>query len=365
MNGKTLRATIYLSVFTVITVFLTYVLAVTIENGSVGSTRTYRAAFTDTTSLLTGDDVRIAGVRVGQIKSIKLIEPHSKDASLCRPAGATTTQYPTTCSLVTFGLDKSIPLATDATAELKYLNLVGQRYLDIQETPGPVHVLPKGGLIPINQTTPALDLTVLFDGFRPLFQALDPEATNQLSYEIVAALQGEGGTLESLLASTGQLSNTIATQDAAIGSLITNLSGVLGTVDARDNELTNLVDQLQRLTTGLAGDRDAIASSLSNVNLLAVSTTKLLESIRPALPADLEQLSGVAHTLATTNVTVNGQQQNQLDNFLNYFPSKIDTITRTATYGGYFNFYLCQANIVVSPSTTVSLTNNNTKACAP
>lgn len=365
MNGNTLRSTIYVSIFAVITAFLTYVLAVTIANGGVGNTETYRAAFTDTTGLLVGDDVRVAGVRVGQVKGIKLIEPGSKDAADCRPAPGTTGQYPTTCSLVTFGLAKNIPLAADAVAALKYRNLVGERYLDVQEAPGAVHVLPKDGLLPINQTKPALDLTVLFDGFRPLFQALDPEATNKISYEIVAALQGEGGTLESLLSSTGSLSTTIAAQDAAIGSLITNLGGVLATVDQRDSELTNLVDQLQSLTTGLAGDKDAIAASLSNVNLLATSATRLIAAIRPSLPTDLAQLSGVANTLATTTVTAaNGQQQNELDNFLNYFPGKINAITRTATYGGYFNFYLCQANITLG-SITTTMTNNNAKACTP
>ena len=364
MRGNTFRSALYLAIFAVITVALTYVLAVTITNGSVGSTQTYRAAFTDTTGLLAGDDVRVAGVRAGQIKSVKLVLPTSKDAADCRPAKPTTTSYPTTCSLVTFGLDKSIPLAADAVAALKYRNLVGQRYVDIEETPGAVHVLAKNALLPIDQTQPALDLTVLFDGFKPLFQGLDPEATNKISYEIVAALQGEGGTLESLLADTGQLSTTIAAQDAAIGSLITNLSGVLGTVDQRDDELTNLISQLQRLTTGLAGDRDAIASSLSNVNLLATSTTQLLSSIRPYLPTDLNELSGVANTLATTMVTgADGKKQNQLDQFLNNFPSKITTITRTATYGGYFNFYLCQANVTLG-SSTVHVTNNNAKACA-
>lgn len=362
MNGKTLRATVYLVIFAVITLILTYVLAVTITNGTVGSTTTYRAAFTDTTGLLSGDDVRVAGVRVGQVTSVKLVLPTSKDAAACRPAGPTTTSYPPSCSLVTFGLDKNIPLARNAVAALKYRNLVGQRYLDIEEAPGAAAVLPKGALLPVNQTRPALDLTVLFDGFRPLFQGLDPEATNAISYEIVAALQGEGGTLQSLLANTGQLSTSIAQQDAAIGSLISNLNGVLGTVDARDGELTNLIDQLQRLTTGLAGDSDAIASSLSNVNLLAVSTTRLLSSIRPYLPTDLEQLSGLANNLATT--TVPGGSQNQLDQFLNNFPSKITTITRTASYGGYFNFYLCQANVTLGTAATVHLTNNNTKACA-
>ena len=267
------------------------------------------------------------------------------------------------CSQVQFGLSKSVPLADNAEIDVKYRNLVGQRYLDVVQTPGDAPAMAKGAMVPLTRTKPALDLTVLFDGFRPLFQALSPQDTNTIAYEIVSSLQGEGGNLDSLLVKTASLSTSIASQDSAIGSLIDNLTGVLATVDARDGELTNLIDQLQRLTTGLAGSRDAIAGSLSNVNLLATSTTRLLSTIRPYLPTDLTQLSGVANNLATTT-TLNqqGKRQNQLDEFLGRFPTKIATITRTATYGGFFNFYLCRVNAQVLGA-NVALVNNNARVC--
>ena len=366
MNGKTIRSAVYLVIFALVTLALTYVLAVTIENGSAGSTTSYRAAFTDTTGLLAGDDVRIAGVRVGHVNGVKLIMPTDKAYRAdCASADSAKVATPKSCSMVTFGLDKSFPLESTAIAALKYRNLVGERYLDIEQRPGNGQPMAKNGLMTVDKTAPALDLTVLFNGFQPLFKALDPEDINSVAYEVVASLQGEGNTLDQLLSNTGSLSTTIASQDAAIGSLIDNLNGVLSTVDARDSELTTLVDQLQRLTTGLAGDRDEIASSLSNVNLLAESTTRLLSGIRPYLPTDLTQLSGVARTLATTTTTNDqGKTQNQLDEFLNRFPSKITTITRTASYGGYFNFYLCQANVTLAKGVTVSVTNNNRTSCA-
>jgi phospholipid/cholesterol/gamma-HCH transport system substrate-binding protein len=357
MNGKTLRSLVYLVVFAVITAFLTYVLAVTITNGSVGNTTSYRAYFTDTTGLLSGDDVRIAGVRVGQVKKIKAVENCPRHDIPEAPG------YSTACSLVTFGVPKDVPLASNVTVDVRYRNLVGQRYLDVEQSPDPGSLFDRAAIIPLQQTAPALDLTVLFDGFRPLFQALSPQQTNDLAYEVVASLQGEGGNLDSLLANTASLSTSIASQDSAIGSLIDNLDGVLSTVDARDGELTNLVDQLQRLVSGLASDRGTIASSLSNVNLLATSTTQLLSTIRPYLPTDLTQLSGVAHTLATTSVVNSqGKQQNQLDQFLTTFPTKLATITRTASYGGFFNFYLCRLNLTIG-GTTVALQNNNTGVC--
>jgi phospholipid/cholesterol/gamma-HCH transport system substrate-binding protein len=352
-NAATYRATAYLSVFAVVTVFLTYVLAVTITNGSVGSTITYRAQFTDATGLLPGDDVRIAGVRVGQVHSVHI-------AHNCKADGTT---YPS-CAQVSFGLQKAFPLHTSAHAALRYRNLVGQRYLEILDAPGADATAVKNYLLPISQTTPALDLTTLFDGFRPLFAALDPQQVNQLAYEVVRTLQGEGGTLDTLLASTATLSTTVASQDAAIGSLIANLTGVLGTVDQRRTELTDLVDQLQRLVTGLAGDRDVIASSLSNVDKLATSATQLIEAIRPSLPTDLEQLSAVTNTLATSTSTLYGPRQNQLDAFLQHIPAKLNTLTRTASYGSFFNFYLCTADLTLAGlPTAIQFQSTNTNAC--
>ena len=52
----------------------------------------------------------------------------------------------------------------------------------------------------MERTRGPLNLTVLFNGFKPLFVALDAEQVNRLSYEIIQVLQGQGGTVRSLLA---------------------------------------------------------------------------------------------------------------------------------------------------------------------
>ena len=71
---------------------------------------------------------------------------------------------------------------------------------------------------------------MLFNGFRPLFTALNPDDVNKLAYEIIQVLQGEGGTVASLLRRTASLTNTLADRDAVIGRVITNLNSVLATL---------------------------------------------------------------------------------------------------------------------------------------
>ena len=99
-------------------------------------------------------------------------------------------------------------------------------------------MLAEDATIPTDRTFPALDLTVLFNGFKPLFAALTPADINKLSFEIVKIFQGEGDNIEGLLGNTASITQTLASRDKVIGELIDNLNDVLGTVASRDKELT-------------------------------------------------------------------------------------------------------------------------------
>jgi phospholipid/cholesterol/gamma-HCH transport system substrate-binding protein len=313
-------------IFATVTILATAMLAATIANRTSGDTATYKAEFTDATGLLTGDDVRIAGVRVGQVGAIKIVRHDTAE--------------------VTFSIEATRTLPAGVLAKIRYRNLVGQRYLELAQGPGSgADALPPGGTIHTDHTTPSLDLTQVFGGFKPLFAALDPNEVNKLSYEIIQVLQGEGPTVDSLLAHTASLTSTIAGRDAVIGRTVDNLNAVLGTVTQRDQQLGTLVGNLQTLVSGLAADRTSIGDSLSGINDLADATGGLLAEGRPDLAADIAQLNRLAGTLNANSGT--------LTQLLQLLPGKLTTITRTATYGSWFNFYLCsfQVNLRVGDVT--------------
>jgi phospholipid/cholesterol/gamma-HCH transport system substrate-binding protein len=323
---KVYGSLVKLVAFMVITTVLTIVLAQTINNAGVGNTQTYHARFTDVTGLNAGDDVRVAGVKVGQVKHIQLVDRRYAD--------------------VTLAVQKNITVRTSTVAAVRYLNLVGQRYVAlIDQAPKDgttAQALPAGGLIPLSNTRPPLDLTLLFNGFKPLFTALTPADVNKVSLEIVRVLQGEGGTIDQLLQHTASLTTTIANRDKVVGDVINNLDKVLTTVDDRNQGLSDLVLQLQRLVSNLSGDRNSIGDSIVNIDHLAGSTASLLKGIRPSLKPDIAKLRKISHTLATVKDT-NGQ--NFLDGVLQRLPGKVTAILRTATYGSWFNFYLCDFQV--------------------
>jgi phospholipid/cholesterol/gamma-HCH transport system substrate-binding protein len=314
---KTTSALIKLIIFTVVTVIVTGLLATTIGNFRFGGTTDYRAIFTDVTGLLKGDDIRIAGVRVGSVEKIEV-----KDRTL---------------ALVTISVDNERRISRSTRAAVRYRNLVGQRYIALLEGAGSDTRLRPGETIPRKRTTPALDLTVMFNGFKPLFAALSPKDINEFSFEIIQTLQGEGSSINGLLAHTASLTSTLADRDAVIGRTLDNLNAVLGTVDQRDQKLSELILQLQRFVSGLSEDREAIGASLTNIAGLADATSGLVEDARPGLKTDIRELGKVAGNLDDNKKVVN--------EFLDRFPGKLNTITRTATYGSWFNFYLCEFSI--------------------
>ncbi|WP_375480842.1 MCE family protein [uncultured Jatrophihabitans sp.] len=322
---------IKLVIFLIVTAVATYVLAATISNASFGSTSTYKAYFTDVSGLELGDDVRIAGVRVGAIEDIAIKQQSGRNS----------------VALVTFAVQKSRPLPSDVTAHLRYRNLVGQRYLDIEQGPGSTTspMLTAAHPLPTSQTYPAVDLTVLFAGFQPLVQGLDPTQINKLSFGIIQTLQGEGGAFETLLANLADLTNALADKDQVIGEVIDNLSGVLQAVGQRDTELSDLIVQLKDFVGGLADDRDTIGNALDGINRLATSTSDLLSQVRAPLKRDIVDLTGLIGTINKSSGT--------LKYVLQQLPPTVATLIRTASYGSWFNFYLCSVSATATSGVTI------------
>ncbi|WP_406398743.1 MCE family protein [Streptomyces sp. NBC_00879] len=317
------------SVFAVVTVLATALLAATIVNISFTKEDTYRAVFSDVTSLEEGDDIRVAGVRVGEVRDIAI-----KDRTLAE---------------VTFTVAHDRPLLASTGAVIRYRSLVGSRYLALTEGAGDGTRLKPGGVIPLSRTKPALDLNALLGGFKPLFAALSPDDVNQLATEIIKTLQGEGGTVGSLLAHTASLTTTIADRDELIGSVIDNLNAVLGTLDKRDARFSGLLKQLQRLISGLSADRKPIGASLAGIDGLTEATSGLLQDARPALRDDIAGLRELTGTLNKNEKTVEG--------VLKRLPNKLNKLTGTASYGSWFNFYLCDFDgRIVLPKTREVIT---------
>lgn len=321
MNRTAVPTSAYkVAIFAVTCVLLMGLLAVLVGNMSFEERRGFRAEFTDATGVVAGDRVRLNGVEVGRVTDVELDADRDDDTE----DGAV--------AVVSFDVDREVPVLESAQLVLRYENLIGQRYLEIQQRPGGTRLEP-GATFSADQTTPALSLTVLFNGFQPLFRALEPRQVNQVTRLIVQALQGEAGTYQQLMASTARLTTTLADKDAVIGQVVTNLGTVLRTVDERDRKLTDLIVSFRGLMTGLADDRRAIGRSLPGLADLLGESSRYLDQVRGPLAGSLVGLDRVAGNL--------DRDRRVLDASLRRLPFRMRQMARTGSYGTAFNYYAC------------------------
>lgn len=302
--------------FALVTVLATGILAITIANRGSGDTVSFRAQFTDATSLNPGDDIRMAGVRIGQVERVSIVDRRNAD--------------------VEFTVDATRRLYPGTTATIKFRNLIGQRYISLKHT-GPDNEQPLApeSVISLERTRPALDLTALFNGFKPLFQALAPEQVNQLSFQIVQVLQGEGGTVDSVLRRTASLTTHLANSDQVIGRVVKNLNSVLDEMNSRGDELVDLIKTTRQLVSGLARDSQPIGEAVEGLAALSDSTAGLLREGRVPLRDSIDALGDLSKNLAD-NTPV-------FEKFIRNLPSKYTKIGRIGSYGSWMNFYLCEA----------------------
>jgi phospholipid/cholesterol/gamma-HCH transport system substrate-binding protein len=328
INRAFRRTAIKLAVFVVVAVLITGMVIATLLGESTAPTDTYHALVTDATGLQSGDTVRIAGVPVGQITAVTL---HGDDAEL------------------TFTVDQADPLPRSVHADIRFADLLGQRYLDLVAgadgpDPSAADRLPPGSTIPLARTAPSLDLTTVFDGFQPLFSALQPSQVNQLSGEIIAILQGQDGTISSLVSNTATIMSNLAQRQQVLTAVIDNLDRLLTVVGNHDQQIGALIDGLDQLATGLAGDGGPIGTAITTVGQLETTVAGLLGQAQPGLDQDISGLTAATGTLATN--------QSALDSTLIGLPGLFTSLSKVSSAGNFLSVYLCNLTIDTSGQIT-------------
>lgn len=335
--GRTLTRVV---LFTTMCAVFMFMLVTVFGQFRFDSRATYSAVFTNVSGLKGGNFVRIAGVEVGKVKNMTL----HKDGTVT----------------VDFAIDKSLTLTEGTHAAVRYENLVGDRYLSLEQHAGSTRKMRPGQTIPLARTSPALDIDALLGGFRPLFRALDPDQVNALSGELLRVFQGQGGTIASVLAHTSTLTTTLAGRDELIGQVITNLNTVLGIFAARDDQFSAGLEKLSQLGEGLAARKSDIATGTAYLNAAAASVADLLTEARQPITDTVTQTDRFAGQVLADHEYV--------DELLKTLPDAYQVLARQGLYGDYFGFYLCDAILKVNGKggqpVFVKVVGQNTGRCA-
>jgi len=305
------------SIFLLLAAMFTYWVGVVTAASRPGDRVSYQAIFADVSGLESGDAVRIAGVDVGKVSNIKV----QRDATI----------------LVTFNVPKGQTLNRSTEATVQYRNLIGDRIIQLTRPDPNATVLAVGDTIPKSQTKPALDLDTLLNGFRPLFAGLAPDQINAFSSDLIKVLQGQSSAIDALVQRAGSFTSTIGDRQQLVGQVIRNLNTVVGTFDERRGSVEVLITELSKLIDGLEGQDRQVLDAAARIDTFAKDAASLVGSVRGDLKPDLVALAKAARGVATSKET--------LVSVLRKLPVHYAAVQNTASYGNFFNFFLCGVRI--------------------
>ncbi|WP_194830107.1 MlaD family protein [Nocardia sp. XZ_19_231] len=288
-----------------------------IERPIDGETDTYTALFTDANGLRAGDDVRLYGVQVGKVRAVEL------DGALAR---------------VTFIVSRDRPVFTNTVIAIRYQNLTGFRYLDVEQPEQPAGRRDPASVFGTAETVPDFDITRLFKGLQPVLAELSPDDLNQFATSILAVVQGDGTGVGQALGAIDKLSRYASDRQAVLSTLVANLAQV--------------ADHLG----GKSGNAMTLLTNLTNLFITITEKLPGLVDFANGIPGVLQPLRSMLTVFGVT-----GEPDGDLDVALRRaFPDPYDAVAAFESMPG-----LIQAMTQAIPPTGPDLTCSRGAAAAP
>lgn len=310
-----------LSIFMVVSMVLTWLVYATLRRDVAGTTTPYAAVFTDVYGLREGDDVRMAGVRVGRVEKVAL------DGKLAK---------------VSFIVQSDQKVYSNTLASVTYQNIIGQRYLGLslgsgEGAPEQPKVLPRDSVIPVERTEPSFDVGALLNGFKPLMSLLNPKQADDLTKGVLQSLQGDRASLAALVDQSSTLSATLAGRDEVLGDLITSLNKVTGTIAEQNDQLDHSLTQARRAVADLDSRRPALQSSVGSLAQVTRQLSRIADEVFPSLEEMINREPGFAKHM----VEIEPQLAFTGDNL----PLLLKGLARPFGEGAYGAAYVCDLNL--------------------
>ncbi|GAB10144.1 Mce family protein [Gordonia araii NBRC 100433] len=304
------------SLFAVMALLLTYTIWSTLERSGPRSTNEYSAVFNDAAGLASGDDVRMAGVRVGRVSTIKLENGKAR---------------------VDFTVDSGQRVYAATKAAIRYQNLIGQRYIALSLVDGQPRTELAAGERLKQESEDSFDVTRLLAGFQPLFETLTSEQINGLSEGLIAVFQGDQVSLKNTVAQVSTLANDMANRDEVIGSIIAHLSGVMRDLSRQGSQMSDLVKGTGDLVASLNSNSAAFGKAVSEIGRTASGFGNILGQTQNSLAT-----AGNDAAAATNKLIKLGSKLDraavELPVFLAHFPMVMGE-------GAHLNIYACDLDI--------------------
>jgi len=314
--------------FTLASMVFTVGLAVKIGNLRLFS-HSYglQAVFADASGVFKGDAVKLAGVDVGRVNGTKIENGRA---------------------VVSFSVDRNVPLPKNSIVAIRWRNVLGQRFLYLY--PGSVGPdFKNGDTIPVTQTEDAGDLGQFLNRLGPILKAIDPAKANAFLDAMNTALSGNEVAVRQLLDDGALLAGRLGAQDTQIQSLIGSTDTVLSTYAKQDSSIGQILDSLDQLGARLQGMTGDINSVVTNFADVQQQLDRLLKSNRGNIDASLQSLNAVLGLLS--------RNKQGLERTLCTLPAGVAGYFQTTSWGEWFNVRVVEVILKDNNSQVVSRAN--------
>ncbi|BBY99394.1 MlaD family protein [Mycolicibacterium fallax] len=306
-----------LALFMVIAMGLSYTVYVTLRRDIAGKTQEYGAVFSDVFGLREGDDVRMAGVRVGRVEKVELDGDKAN---------------------VRFVVQEEQKLYGNTVASIVYQNIVGQRFLGLTRGGiGDTAPVEPGFVVPLAQTDPSFDVGNLLNGYQPLFATLDTDAAENLTQGIIQSLQGDTGSITALVTQTSGIAETFAGKDESLGGVITSLDKVVGNIAGQNADLDKVIKQTNQVVSNFNGRRPQLRDSMGSISRVVKEIGIASSNVQP----DLDQLIGREPGFVSHMVSIEPQLAFTGANL----PLMLKGLARFTGEGAFAQIYACDLNL--------------------
>ena len=275
----------------------------------IGGGDTYYAAFSEAGGLKPNDEVRIAGVRVGKVRTVELDGDHVR---------------------VEFKVATSEKFGKETAADIRVKTLLGAMYLSLE--PEGSGQLDEGAEIPVDRTTSPYDVVEAFSGLAERSEDIDTQSLTKSLNTLAALTENTPEEFRTALTGLSDLSANIAARDEELETLLANTRKVSGVLGDRRDDIVTLMREGDKLFTALAARRESVHNLLVATSQLSVQLTGLVRDTRKDLKPALDHLANVVDVL-------NKNQQN-LDNSLRLMAPFYRVFANTLGNGPWFDTYI-------------------------
>ncbi|MGN6129968.1 MAG: MCE family protein [Nocardioidaceae bacterium] len=275
----------------------------------IGGGNTYYASFSEAGGLKANDEVRIAGVRVGKVKSVELDGDHV---------------------VVKFLVDTGSRFGAQTGAAIKVKTLLGAMYLAL-EPRGPGQ-LKEDSTIPVKRTTSPYDVVQAFSGLASRSERINTAQLAKSLDTLAALTQNTPEEFRAALVGLSSLSKNIAARDDQLNSLLVHMKQVSKVLGDHRTDLVTLMRDGDTLFRALAARRDAVHNLLVSTSRLSVQLTGLVKDTRADLKPALDHLYNVVQVLQ--------KNQDNLDNSLRLMAPFYRVFANTLGTGPWFDTYI-------------------------